>query len=135
MPPRNNGKNKKRKSREFVAAAAAATGSGSATLEQLQDQLQYIEDNFSALAKACTTEAQMAELRRDYLTAHRNFTNALGAIIDDNNQHVRDLNQKMAAGQQEIQGLAISEASVSRILGALTAAVQTASSLLALVGA
>lgn len=128
-------KKNKNKSREFVASAAAATGGGSATLEQLQDQLQYIEDNFSALAKACTTDAQMAELRRDYLTAHRNFTNGLGAIIDDNNEHVRELNQQMDAGQQQIHGLEISEANVAKILDTLSAAVKTASSLLALVGA
>src|SRR5258708_7216818 len=93
--------------REFVAGGGSA---GGATLEQLQAQLQYIESNFSALAKSCTTEAQMAELRRDYLTAHRNYTNGIGVILDENDPHVRELNQQMAAGQSQIEQLQVAEA-------------------------
>jgi hypothetical protein len=126
-------KKRKNKAREFVAGGGPAGGGD--TLESLQSQLHYIESNFTALAKACTTEAQMSELRRDYLTAHRNYTNAIGVILDENDPHVIALNLQMDAGRQEIEKLQVTEASIAQILTALSAVVQTASSLLALVGA
>jgi hypothetical protein len=127
-------KRKRNKAREF--SPGGGISGGGATLEQLQTQLDYIESNFPAMARACANDPQrLAELRRDYLTAHRNYTNAIGIVLDENDPHVQELNQQMAAGQQQIEGLQIGEANIAQILTTLTAVVKTASSLLALVGA
>jgi hypothetical protein len=118
-----------------VAADFTAGVTGGDTIENLHDTLRYLDDNFNDLSAACADDDQRTVLRRALLTAHRNYTNALTAVILSNDTHVQDLNTEIADGQAEVQELEISEENIAQILTTVTAVVRTASALLALVGA
>jgi hypothetical protein len=118
-----------------VAADFTAAVTGGDTIENLHDTLRYLDDNFNDLSAACADDAQRTVLRRALLTAHRNYTNALTAVILSNDTHVQELNTEIADGQAEVQQLEIGEENIAQILTTITAVVRTASALLALVGA
>ena len=118
-----------------VAADFTAGVTGGDTIENLHDTLRYLDDNFNDLNAACADDDQRTVLRRALLTAHRNYTNALTAVILSNDTHVQELNTEIADAQAEVQQLEIGEANIAQILTTVTAVVRTASALLALVGA
>jgi hypothetical protein len=118
-----------------VAADFTAGVTGGDTIENLHDTLRYLDDNFNDLSDACKDDDQRTQLRRALLTAHRNYTNALTAVILSNDVHVQELNDEITAGQAKVEQLAIGEANIAQILTTVTAVVRTASALLALVGA
>ena len=118
-----------------VAADFTAGVTGGDTIENLHDTLRYLDDNFDDLSAACADEAQRTALRRALLTAHRNYTNALTAVILSNDTHVQELNAEIADGQAQVEKLQIDEENIAEILTTITAVVRTASALLALVGA
>jgi hypothetical protein len=118
-----------------VAADFTAGVTGGDTIENLHDTLRYLDDNFNDLNAACADDDQRTVLRRALLTAHRNYTNALTAVILSNDTHVQELNTEIAGAQAEVQKLEIGEENIAEILTTVTAVVRTASALLALVGA
>jgi hypothetical protein len=140
---KKNTKKKPSPAPDTTAAAAAATPAadftagvtGGDTIENLHDTLRYLDDNFNDLSDACKDDDQRTQLRRALLTAHRNYTNALTAVILSNDVHVQELNDEITRGQAEVERLAIGEANIARILSTVTQVVRTASALLALVGA
>ena len=114
--------------------ATAKGGADSTVLENIQRHYQYLEDHFNELNAACATDEQRDALRRDYLNAHKVYLAAYDAVINEDDQHVEDLNEEISSAQSDIEGMEIDEENVAKILDTVTGIVRTASSLLALAG-
>lgn len=109
-----------------------AAGGTSASFAALQEQYFYLDRNFNRLFMATTTDEERDTLRTDYVQARDNYWKARTQRFNDADPMVDELQQKVAAAQQQIERSMERLDDVAGVLDTITAAVNLGSRLVSL---
>src|SRR5579859_5315712 len=88
-----------------------------------------LDQQYTKLRKACTSDKQREDLGVQYATAQQNYQTCLNKELSDDDDEIADLSAKLKAANIQVQNAADHLDKISQVIDQITAAVSFGSKL------
>ncbi len=103
-------------------------------LSSLEAQYLFLTQHLAEFLAACKTDDQRDQIRTQYVTARRNYWDAINKIFHDDDPKVEQAVAKMKDAQTSLEKLTKELANIAKVITGITTAVKIGSELAKLAG-
>ena len=103
-------------------------------LSSLEAQYLFLTQHLADYLAACKTDAQRDQIRTQYVTARRNYWDAINKIFHDDDPKIVQAVAKMKDAQTSLEKLTKDLASIAKVITGITTAVKVGTELASLAG-
>jgi hypothetical protein len=104
------------------------------SLQALESQYMLLTQNLSAVLAACKTQQEKDAVMAQYVTARRNYWNAIHKTFHDDDPAVVSLVKQMGKEQKQIENAKNKLDDIAKVIGMITNAVAVGTALAAAAG-
>jgi predicted phage tail protein len=103
-------------------------------LSSLEAQYLFLTQHLADILDACQTDDQRNQVRTSYVTARRNYWDAINQIFHDDDPKIEQAVARMKDTQVSLEKMTEDLANIAKVIAAITAAVKVGSELAAMAG-
>lgn len=103
-------------------------------LHSLEAQYLFLTQHLADILAACQTDDQRNQVRANYVTARRNYWDAINQIFHDDDPKIEQAVAQMKDAQNSLEKMTKDLANVAKVITAITTAVKVGSELASLAG-